>query len=692
MNGLKEKGRPRPVDQPWGEGVPFPWRRFALSAALSLAMGLSVVTGAETKIDAKRQPNLGPEVEAKLTEFLGKANETKRRHWAERMQREIDELAETTGLGADARERLRPLVEQLIESSVRAWSPKFSEWLRSSLSPYVGQPEAVDQMLSQMDQPRYTDFFGGYFRPFEDPKWAEEIKAILPPAQTAAWEKARAERKDAVLRETAEVLKKAIEQTRAGQELALASKVESIKMALALTKDRAAQLDAIAKAAVETALGNVRKRAERNVLAMEKDQREEVVRSGLHVPLEESDIAVQKGAWEAGVAKLLSAGEGSRLRGMQEEYRERQSKALAGVLIAQLDEQVAFTESQRAHLRPLIEREVRADPSVLPSENEQPYYQINLGKLFVCGRMVKAEELQTILDETQRQRWQEACSGKSSLPRSAVGMIRIFGAAAPAAPANPSARPGEPEDVENAISDHFYEKAATERKRLLAINVLKAEDAARVAGLSPPAARQLAIAARGTAEGELAVWKANTDQSLRSQLQDVTPENVKQRLASLDRYNYGRRSGGDSELGALWEATVQAELTEAQRAAWKKEIDARGGWRDEAIANLIMAELDRRIALTTEQWGKLEPQIGKMVKEYGPDIGTMFSSSYSNIWYLQSHSMFLPVMAVPEKELKDILSKEQWERWTGGVEFGNTTNYWENVQRMHTSRVREKKP
>ncbi len=693
MNGLKEKGRPRREFDPRGEGAPAPWMHsgdhfFLLSAVLSLVIGLSVLTGAETKADAKRQPNLGPEVEAKLTEFLGKANETKRKQWAERMQREIDLVAKTTDLGADAQARLRLFVDPLIESSVQVWAPKFSSWMRDALSPYVDQPEVVDQILSQMDQPQFADFFGGYFRPFEDPKWAEGLKGVLSPEQANVWEKASGEKKEAVLRETADVLRKAIEQTRVGQEQGLLSKVESTKTALALSKDRAATLDAIAKAAVETALGNVRKRAERNVLAMEQEQREEVVRSGLHVPMEESDIAVQKAAWEEGVAKFLSAKEASRLRGMQEEYRERQSKALAGVLIAQLDEQVAFTEDQRERLRPLVEREVRADPSVLPGEIGQPYYRINLGKLFVCGRTVKEEELKAILDETQRQRWQEVCNAKSAAPR--VGLV-VARALTPATKTAPPPQPGEPEDVENAISDHFHEKAATERKRLLAVHLVKAEDAARVAGLSAQATRQLAIAARGVAEGELAVWKANTDQTIRSQLRDVTPENVQQRLISLDRYSSGRRSSGDADLGMLWEATVNAELTEAQRAAWKKEIDARGAWRDEVIANLIMAELDRRIALTTEQGSKLEPQIAKMVKDYGPDIGSMFSSSYSNIWYLQSYSMFLPVMAVPEKELKGILTKEQWELWTGGVEFGNTTNYWENVQRLHTSRVKEKK-
>jgi hypothetical protein len=52
--------------------------------------------------------------------------------------------------------------------------------------------------------------------------------------------------------------------------------------------------------------------------------------------------------------------------------------------------------------------------------------------------------------------------------------------------------------------------------------------------------------------------------------------------------------------------------------------------------------------------------------------------------------MFLPFAGIPEKEMKELLTKEQWESWTGCNEFNNAQNYWENIKRMHDQRTKTK--
>jgi hypothetical protein len=49
--------------------------------------------------------------------------------------------------------------------------------------------------------------------------------------------------------------------------------------------------------------------------------------------------------------------------------------------------------------------------------------------------------------------------------------------------------------------------------------------------------------------------------------------------------------------------------------------------------------------------------------------------------------LFLPVAAIPEKDLKAILTKEQWDRWTGSQEFSNVANYWNMINNNHQARV-----
>jgi len=84
----------------------------------------------------------------------------------------------------------------------------------------------------------------------------------------------------------------------------------------------------------------------------------------------------------------------------------------------------------------------------------------------------------------------------------------------------------------------------------------------------------------------------------------------------------------------------------------------------------------------------LEPLAASMVNEYAGDISMMFGFPNSSRWYMQSYSLFLPFAALPEKDFKDILRKEQWARWAGDPEFGNSKMYWANIQQNHAMRAK----
>jgi hypothetical protein len=170
-------------------------------------------------------------------------------------------------------------------------------------------------------------------------------------------------------------------------------------------------------------------------------------------------------------------------------------------------------------------------------------------------------------------------------------------------------------------------------------------------------------------------------------LREATPATIKQRLASVQDY-YFQRGGVSAQSQPVWDATVKNELTTEQRSAWQKEVDERAAYRAKAIVAAILAEFDRRNTLTVEQWTKLEPVIAQVLKEYGPDIGNMFSYANSSPWYLQQHTMLMVFAGVPENELKPILSTEQWDQWTRSDVFTNSKSYWENVQANHAQRVK----
>ncbi len=686
-HGHREVGAARGMSHFWLGRLAAGTRGLALTLLLSLATLLPAPMPAQES--AKPATTLAPEIETKLAEFLRRAREAKRGIWRAQSRNRIDQLAEAAGIEPERVKALQKPAEDAIARSLDAWEAVSLEgWRKWAAQFPADTPELFDQILAQVDQYVRSDYFADYVRPLEQPGWIEAMRATLTPEQVATWERMEQERQEAVRKEIAEAFDAAASRIREGLRATLMKKGEAIKKRLRQPEKRAAELDALANRITDSAPEVWRVRATRNFLWMDDDHRRAMVQTHFHINPDDKETATLEAAWEDGVTKLLSPEETKRLRSTQNEFKERRIAALSRILITQLDEQVAFTASQRERLQGIGKRLVSAEPSLLPDWNDEGHYQINVQTLLGCGRKATEEEMRTILDATQWRRWQAACSGTSSGVRSAMIAIRA-NTSAPVAKA--PAQPGEPEDVENAISDHLYEKAAAERKRLLAAHLLKAEDAARVAGLPEETARLLETAARGSAEEELALWKTGADQTVRSQLREVTPENVKQRLASMNRFAFGRRTGSQSDPGALWEGTVNAALTDAQRATWQKELDARNAYRDDAIATLILAEFDRRQSLTTTQWSRLEPLVAASLKTYGPDIASMFSTSFSQTWYLQSHSMFIPLAAVPEADLKAILTKEQRERWTGGEHFGNTKNYLENVRRLHENRVKENK-
>jgi hypothetical protein len=49
--------------------------------------------------------------------------------------------------------------------------------------------------------------------------------------------------------------------------------------------------------------------------------------------------------------------------------------------------------------------------------------------------------------------------------------------------------------------------------------------------------------------------------------------------------------------------------------------------------------------------------------------------------------MFLPMIGVPQTDMKAILTKEQWDRWSSSMVFAQGNSNWQNLQQMHKQRV-----
>jgi hypothetical protein len=665
--------------------------RLTVALAVAWLPGLLPGQGAVTdkKDEAEEKVALPPEIETKLAELLKKTAEVKRKFWAEQMQAEIERVVSVASLDGSGSKALEAAATQAVDASLGGWSDKLGEgWRKFLRQNGEGQMTQLDAALSQVESTANSDWFGNYVRPQDQAQWPEALRRTLTAEQFVLWEKAEKARTEVVEKEVEGLLKTTMERTREQQRRSLLAKGAEIKFNLSLPKERAAKLDALADRLADRMAEEDRKRALKAILSFDDTRRRQFIQNGrFFMALDETAVEDQQKAWTEGVAAVLSDEEQQRLRVGQENQKARGTESMGRMLVAQLDEKAAFTASQRIQLQPLAERLVKEQKDLFPEMDAGSFYRIETQSFLAAGAKAPDEKLKLILDAAQREHWKESCSATN---RTSSRFALAAKAAATPEPKQPIRVP-EPEDFEHAISDHLQEKAAAERKRLLAVNLLRAEDAARVAGLGAESVSRLQTAARGAAEEALAVWKASAEQEVRSSVAGATAADVKQRLVRVVSYFF--RSNRNLVPGPqpLWEKTVKAELTEPQRAAWKKEVDERKTYREQAIAAFVMATFARRNLLSAEQWTKLEPIIARTMKDYGPDLNSMFSSSDESAWYLQSYSMFIPFAAVPEPEIKGILSKEQWDRWTGSQEYSMTTNYWENIQRMHDQRVKAKK-
>lgn len=670
------------------------WLPLLILVAIGVCAGKPAAAGeseaaAEKKEDSKI--TLPPTVETKLAELMKKIAEAKRKYWGLRMKKEIEDVTKVTGLSAESAKALETPAEQAIDQCMPGWASKQDELYRKQMN---AMPDQALRMLEQM-LPRAEIYArsemggnGDYVTPIEHPAWTDALKRTLTAQQAAAWEKTQAERKEALDKVIGQFLERSIENIREQNSKFILAKSAEIELVLKLSKETVEKLDALAKETADKSTEAWKRKVGKRLALMDDNQRKPIVegKQGFYFGMDQEDLPGKQSSWNEGLAKILSSDEMKRLQAGEEERKSRSIHAMAEMMVALMDEKVAFTKSQRSRLQPVAERLVKEQmPTVL--EDESNYYSLAPRTFLVAASKAPEGEVKPILDPIQWKHWQEAGASSNSGQNPAKGDGK----------ADEPQQTGEPEDVERIASDFLQEKTAIKRKQILDALIVKAEDATRVAHLSEDVAARLQTAARGEGEASLAVWKASVEQVIRSNfLRDATPQNVKQQLAGIDDYYFGDRFSSNNGMGApgketLWDKTVKSELTAEQWLAWQKEVDERSAYQGKAIVSTLMSRFDQKNPLTPEQWKKLEPIIEGIVKDYTPDIKNYFSSSDGTPWFLQYYSLFFPFAGVPEKDFKAILTKDQWERWTGSQEYANSGNQWESLRQNHENRVKEAK-
>jgi hypothetical protein len=651
-----------------------------IACAVLAAACLAIANGRAAYVppppDVHEQPKLPPELEKRVDEFYAKLRSTQKDLWEARMKQEIADIAKTTNLGADGQKKLEAPAQQAIDISLDPWLGKTDWGLRKILS--TASPMQAKLIMDQ----RFVSVSGlshglgvNVLAPWEQDVWRQALRQVLTPDQLAAWEKVEADRRAAAEKEVADALKMTGDNVRESRTNGLLTEAKHLEMVAGLDADQSAKLESLVKTVVDISMQKWQDRNVHEIDNMDAEARHQVAsQRTFWLDPDSGEMPDKQPEWTDGIAQILSSDQKARMAAADEVTRQRRAHALAQILVMILDQKIAFTEAQRQKLIPLAEHWVQAETDLFPSA-AATYYPTSLQVYYSAACRATDVELKPILDDLQVKHWRDVTtSGTDSVPDESQ---------------TDSAGDTGPVDVDKAISDFLYAKAEKERTRSLVEFVIKAEDAVRVVGLGADAAAQLQVAARGAHEEYLSSWRWFTEQQIRSQLQDVTPQNVKARLDSIQEVFFQQRMFGPfgSNLDQNWENTVRAELSVPQRDVWQKELDARADFRSSALADYVMAEFDRQYALTPAQYDKLSPILARVVHDNADAIAGTFGGFGDTPWYLQGFYTLIPMMGISEKDLGDALSKDQMKRWTSSQEYMSASNFWNNIQQMQKNRV-----
>jgi hypothetical protein len=621
---------------------------------------------------------LSPKVEAKLKDFLAKEKDQTIKSAEPTSTRQIEDVVSATSLGDDGKKALEMGARQAVAAWADDWVVQTGDNIRKEFAaiPPDQASKILDQRMNQVFAFSQFDYSGEIQPPFERDEWTRALQQTLTPDQMAAWEKAQADHKAAVEKEIGDSLKQGVDRIRIQQTQGILVACKEIELAVGLPKDRSDKLEALGKSVADQTTEMWRKRIEKMVLAMDETQRHQFALGRFFMGTDEKEAPVRQSAWKDGVASLLTADETARLQAERDARKSKREMVLGEVMLMELDEKLALTEAQRQKLQPIANRLVKEIPQLFPDDTGgNPYYGYS-PDVFLSGTAKATDaELKPVLDDIQLKRWRNLAMPDNSLADSST---------------DDKSKPEkytEPEDVERAISSFLYEKSENERKRVVETNLLQAEDVVRVAGLKPQAAERMEAAALGATESYLSNWKWFTEQQIRSQLQDVTPQNVMQRLESIQDFFFQRSYGPGNHSGFLDE-TVKTMLDPKEQEAWKKETDERKAFQDKAVAAFVLAEFDRENRLTPQQWDKLEPVIAGIVQDYSPEIGQIFAFNNGVPWYMEGSYLLMPFAGVSDTDLKAILTKDQVDAWHSSAECSNATSLWQNIQQNHDQRVK----
>lgn len=655
---------------------------FAASAPQALALDIvvlddgeveEIVTDSGEESEADTDVKLSEKQEKWLTEFVKKTADFKKKAFEKEAESAAKELKDSLKLDDAAQAKLKELAPKAAAAAHEVWTAKCKEWL----SPFLAQAGEGDGAMAgwEAEDIANSSTVPGAIDPAETEVWKKGVAEILTPEQIKAHSDLETERIAKLREQLADYLAASEAQASEVITRAMESALNRILQYSEIDEERKKKLKAASDEAVKLTVADWKVRAEKQLLQMSESQREQMTRNGgfmgVNTNEKHNKPDLQK-VWQEASRSVLTEIEQKQIKERRAEARGRRAEALAMVLVSELERFVGFNDKQREEITKLAAPLLLKLPAQFFESPDNGYYSIDMSQLFRQMTKLTDEQLGTQLDAAQIKRWKAV--NASQLSRNSYVRERLDAGKLP-----PPEEMDEVE-VERILSGFLHRESRKMRKAAQSVMEAEVENIVRVAGPAPEAVAVLHTASKGAAE-ELTLNSTNNLESwVRGQFQNLKPEDVPGRLQNLyNPYFSERQMQAETEL---WTSTVERMLTEPQRDAWKKELEARAAWRRRGLTATVMTELEKRIVLSPEKRPALQEKITSVIAEYEPDFANYFSFG----WHLQGYYSMIPLAMLQDKEMEEHFDKKQLETVKEKC-LGNSLQYVEMIRRNHESRT-----
>jgi hypothetical protein len=250
-----------------------------------------------------------------------------------------------------------------------------------------------------------------------------------------------------------------------------------------------------------------------------------------------------------------------------------------------------------------------------------------------------------------------------------------------AMPAFGQNQPGQPADPdkkatkEEKIAEYLQRLAETERGQKFEGMEAVISDIDRVCHLTEDQKKRLTLAAKGAVDKYLESWRTQMDGWVRQRTTHLDGE-INDILAGMNSVRFGNAKNWAPERQEVWKSSVDSALTVEQRDAYRTDVKARADFKHQAMANVVVADLDRRIKLAPEQRTKLLALAVASSSKYWERLEN-WSGDEENLPFYQMGAI---MGGVPKEEIDKLLTERQKEGWK--QYFSRYSGIWETIQQM----------